>query len=603
MTILQKVNDMKQLFMAALCVALVALCSGGAFFAQEITPASPQLTLLEQEQKFEKEKAEYLQTFILDKILGPGEAIAIVEVELGIETKITRQEAKAHKSEKKKNLNDIDYLLPGVPNPKSVSQETPPGESKEESGGAEEIKFESRTVIRREGVTILYDDKIAKEKLEVVREAIIASLRLDLKRDKLEFKKTKFTKGFTEELLRPQILIPVILALLVIFFLFGPLASFLRSYVRTLRERAGTEISMESKYDGGEGKDGDGKGGGGTMTQGELEAMEREKKRYHPFDYINDENLKRLVYLVRKEPAQTIALVVSYLKSAYVREILNALTPEAQVKVALEMATIRSLTQEQVQAIDDNVKEKIEFLVGGIYHLLEVLDQVDKMTQNNILDYLRDEKPELYEKVRKYLISFEDIANFPDPAMQIIIRELKTQDLAQALRDAPSETMVKFFTNMSANAAAILKEEMEYGRPLKPEEVAEVRKKILATIKQLEAEGKIYIREKPKAEVLEGLEADNSEGVETADSAAFEQYFNAGVNYYDAGGYDDALSYFDYCAQIDPNVPGLYQYIGNTYFALGRTPEAIAAFEKALTLNPNDEQLRSWLAEQKNAIS
>jgi flagellar motor switch protein FliG len=592
---------MKQLLTAALGLALLASCGGVSLSAQESPSSSSQLTLLDQEHKYEKEKAEYLQTFVLDKILGPGEAIAIVEVELGVETKTTRQEAKQRKAEKKKDLGEIDYLLPGVPNPKSVSQETAPGESKEESGQAEEVKFESRTVIRRQTVTILHDDKIAKERIDIVREAVVASMRLDLKRDKLEFKKTKFTRGFLEELLQPKILVPVILAMLVIFFLFGPLASFLRSYVRTLRERAGTEISMDSKFEGGEGGE-NGKGAGGALTA-EMEALEKEKKKYHPFEYINDENLKRLIYLVRKEPAQTIALVVSYLKPEYVREILNALTPEAQVKVALEMATIRSLTQEQVQEIDTAIKEKIEFLVGGIYHLLEVLDQVDKVTQNNIIEYLRDEKPELYEKVRKYIISFEDIANFPDPAMQTIIRELKTQDLAQALRDAPSEIMGKFFSNMSANAAAILKEEMEYGRPLKPEEIAEVRKKILNTIKQLETEGKIYIREKPKTEVLEGLEAEPTEGVETADSAGFTQYFGAGVQSYEAGSYEDALSYFEYCTQLEQNSAELYQYLGNTYFALGRTPEAIAAFEKTLQLSPNDEQLRSWLAEQKNAIS
>lgn len=599
MTFIKKVICMKKIKFFGLCWALLVAFSGVFLFAQE----TAQLSLLEQEHKYEKEKAEYLQTFVLDKILGPGKAIVIVEVEIGIETRTTTQAAKERKAEKKKSLGEIDYLLPGVPNPKSVSQETAPGETKEESGAAEEVKVESRTVIRKQAVTVLHDDKIAKEKLDVVREAIVSSLRIDPKRDKLEFKKTKFTRGFFEELLRPQILIPVIISLLIIFFLFGPLASFLRSYVRTLRERSGTEISMDSKFEGGEGGEG-GKGGGagGALTSAELEAIEKEKKKYHPFEYINDENLKRLVYLVRKEPPQTIALVVSYLKPEYVREVLNALTPELQVKVALEMATIRSLTQEQVQEIDIGIKGKIEFLVGGIYHLLEVLDQVDKVTQNNILDYLRDEKPELYEKVRKYIIAFEDIAHFPDPAMQTIIRELKTQDLAQALRDAPSEIMSKFFSNMSANAAAILKEEMEYGRPLKPEEIADVRKKILGTIKQLETEGKIYIREKPKSDVLEGFE---EEGVETADSisSGFEQYYNAGVQFYDAGSYEDALSYFEYCTQLDANQPALFQYLGNTYFALGRSPEAIGAFEKALALEPGNEQLRSWLAEQKNTIS
>jgi flagellar motor switch protein FliG len=447
---------------------------------------------------------------------------------------------------------------------------------------------------------------VTKERLDIVKDAIMSSMRLDLKRgDTIEFKKTKFTQGFTEELLRPQVLIPVVLAMLLLFFLFGPFASFLRSYVKTLRERGGTEVTVDSKFEGGPGEeDGKGGAGGGALTASELEALEKEKKKYKPFEYINDENLKRMVYLIRREPPQSVALVVSYLKAEYVREVLNALTPDMQAKVALEMATIRSMDEEQVKVIDDHIKEKIEFLIGGISHLLEVIDQVDKVTQNNIFDYLRDEQPELYEKVRKFVLMWEDIPNFPDQAMQVIIRELKTQDMAKALRGADSGVLNKFFANMSANAAAILKEEMEYGRPITEPEIEEERKKMMILIKQLEKDGRVFVREKPKTDMLEGIEADQSQGsAQEGEAGSYEEYFSAGVQSYEAGQFEEAVSYFDYCAQLDPSNAGLYQYLGNAYYSLGRVQEAVASYEKALELNPEDQELRAWLTEQKNAIS
>jgi flagellar motor switch protein FliG len=452
---------------------------------------------------------------------------------------------------------------------------------------------------------VLYDEKVPQERLNIVKDAIMSSMKIDLKRgDTIDFKKTKFTQGFTEELLRPQVLIPVILALLLLFFLFGPFSSFLRSYVKTLRERGGTEVTVDSKFEGGpDDEDGKGGAGGGALTSAELEALEKEKKKYKPFDYINDENLKRMVYLIRREPPQSVALVVSYLKSEYVREVLNALTPDMQAKVALEMATIRSMDEEQVKLIDDHIKEKIEFLIGGISHLLEVIDQVDKVTQNNIFDYLRDEQPDLYDKVRKFVLMWEDIPNFPDQAMQVIIRELKTQDMAKALRGADSGVLNKFFANMSANAAAILKEEMEYGRPITEPEIEEERKKMINLIKQLEKDGKVFIREKPKTDVLEGIEAEQPVGETQEGENSYEEYFNAGVQTYEAGQFEEAVSYFEYCLQLDPSNAGIYQYLGNSYYSLGRTQEAVASFEKALELNPEDQGLRAWLAEQKNVIS
>lgn len=566
--------------------------------------ATTQLSLMEQETKYEKEKAEYLQQYVLDKILGPGKAVVIVDIELGIETKVIRQAARERKTDKKKKLGAMDYLLPGVPNPKSVTDESPPGESKEESGAAEKTKVEVRTVIKKQVVTVLHDEKVDKEHLDTVNDAIVASLKINKKRgDKIEFRKTKFTRGFWEKILEPYVLLPVILAFLLLFFLFGPLTSFFRSYVRTLRERGGTEVTVDSKFEGG-GPGGEGEGGeeGGKMGGvANLKGINEEEK-YHPFKYIDDDNLKRLIYLIRRESAQIIALVVSYLKAEYVREVLNALTPQQQADVAVEMATIRQMTQEQIVNIDTQLKENVDFLVGGLDHLLDVLDQVDKEARDNILDYLRNEKPELYEKVKKFVITFDDIPNFPDQAMQAVIRELRSENLARALRDAPPEILNKFFANMSANAAAVLKEEMEYGRPLTPEEIEEERKRILDIVKQLEKDGKIFIREKPKSVVLEGAQDIVAGSATLGASVEFTEYFNAGIQFYEAGQFDEAANYFEYCIEIDPNQAMAYQYLGNTYYSLGRVDEAIASFERALELNPEDQSLQEWLAEQKGAV-
>ncbi len=570
-----------------------------------------QTSMMDQEAKFEKEKAEYLQQYVLDKILGPGKAIVIVDIELGVETKTINQAAKERKTERKKRLGDVEYLLPGIPNPKSVSQESAPGESKEESGQAEETKYEMRTIIKKLMVTVLYDEKVLKDKLDAVRDAITVSMKIDLKRgDVIEFKKTKFTPNFFDEMMKPQILIPGILAVLLLFFLFGPVSSFLRSYVQTIRERGGTEVTVDSKFEGGPGdkedEQQDGMGGGGGIGAGgmlsEEEQEDGEKEKYIPFNYVNDENLRQLIYLIRREEPKMIALVVSYLKAEYVREILSSLAPELQAQVAMEMAMVKLVTEEQLMEYDADLKKKIDYVIGGLDHLLEVLEKVDKKTLDNILDYLKNENPDLYEKVRKFIITFDDIPIFPDQAMQVIIRELKSENLARALRNAPAEIMNKVFANMSASAAAILKEEMEYGRPATPEEVDEERKKILELVKQLEKDGKVFIREKPKSAILEGGGELISDEKPAVDQETFNQYFNAGVEYYEAGQNEEALGYFEYCEQLDPTSEAVCQYLGNAYYALGRTPEAIQAYEKALIINPANQDLKTWLDEQKSRI-
>ena len=118
------------------------------------------------------------------------------------------------------------------------------------------------------------------------------------------------------------------------------------------------------------------------------------------------------------------------------------------------------------------------------------------MSRDNILEYLKNEKPAVYERVRERILLFEDIVNFPKLAMQILVRELKTEQLGRALRNVSPELQQKFFENMSQGAVALLKEEMEFGRPVTDDQIEEERKKILDLIKVMETDGKIAFRKK-----------------------------------------------------------------------------------------------------------
>src|SRR5438105_1609942 len=109
---------------------------GPALLAEPTAPAAgnasaPDMLLLEQEAKFEREKTQYLQENILDKILGPGKAVVIVDVEMGLESRAMTMEMGKNKSDKKKNEGEngepqpvplARVLVPGVPMPKSPFQ-------------------------------------------------------------------------------------------------------------------------------------------------------------------------------------------------------------------------------------------------------------------------------------------------------------------------------------------------------------------------------------------------------------------------------------------------------------------------------------------------
>ena len=154
-----------------------------------------------------------------------------------------------------------------------------------------------------------------------------------------------------------------------------------------------------------------------------------------------NKNLKGLAYLLRKEEPWITTLVISYLKPEFAKEVFASMPPELQARVAVETATIRQTSLEQVMSIDEYVKKKIDFVLGGLENLLKILNEADKATRENILDYLRNEKPQLYERVREEVVLFEDILKFPDAAIQGIVREVGTESLSRAMRGAPPDIL------------------------------------------------------------------------------------------------------------------------------------------------------------------
>src|SRR5207302_1311530 len=204
-----------------------------------------------------------------------------------------------------------------------------------------------------------------------------------------------------------------------------------------------------------------------------------------------------------------------------------------------------------------------------------------KTTRENILDYLRNEKPQLYERVREEVVLFEDLLRFPDAAIQGIVREVGTESLSRALRGASPEYMNKFFANMSAGAAALLKESMDYGRPLTPEQIEEERKNLMDLVTRLDKEGKIAIRKKKKMGILEGEEAaDDSEPLSFAPSKASpskpaqpsdpqkaQEFFQLGTAAYEQGSYAEAVQNFHFAVQAQPDLWQAYQYLGAVYAA------------------------------------
>ena len=98
--------------------------------------------------------------------------------------------------------------------------------------------------------------------------------------------------------------------------------------------------------------------------------------------------------------------------------------------------------------------------VGGVQPLVDLINRADPATERVILESLQDKDPELAEAVRAKLFVFADITSLEDRAVQLVLRQVETSDLAVALKGVSSEVREKVMSNVSERASENLLEEI-----------------------------------------------------------------------------------------------------------------------------------------------
>lgn len=230
-----------------------------------------------------------------------------------------------------------------------------------------------------------------------------------------------------------------------------------------------------------------------------------------PFQFFNDADPGQLATSFQNENPQLVALVLAYLKPEKAAAVLNSLPPHIQATVATRIAEMDRTNPEILSEIEKIIESKFSSVMsqdfsqaGGINALASIINRTDRATEKKIMETLESQDLELAERIRELMFVFEDIVKLDDRAIQRILREVETRELAVALKGSNQDVKEKIFKNMSERASSMLKDDMEYMGPVRTREVQENQTKIVATIRALEATGEIVLmRDESEDDLIE----------------------------------------------------------------------------------------------------
>ena len=204
--------------------------------------------------------------------------------------------------------------------------------------------------------------------------------------------------------------------------------------------------------------------------------------------------------LLEQEHPQTVALILSTQHIEHAAEILTHLPETIRADVAYRISKIEKVSPVVLSRIEDALHREIGLVsgknhkkVGGVDAVVGILNHMKNNLDADILEDMEQTDPEMAEEIRKRMFTFENLVALDGRSLQMILREVNNDSLTLALKTASEQMKEKIFSNMSARAADMIRDDLEAMGPVRLSEVELMQQAIVKIALKLEEEGKLML--------------------------------------------------------------------------------------------------------------
>ncbi|RDI38530.1 flagellar motor switch protein FliG [Aquicella lusitana] len=247
--------------------------------------------------------------------------------------------------------------------------------------------------------------------------------------------------------------------------------------------------------------------GGGVFIQG----ANPDKDSW--LELIREQPMDSIVHLIQDEHPQIITafviIVFNNISSEHGTKLIKAMPKEMQNQVFKRMTNLGYISRFAIDAVAVYFQRQLEssernniISVDGLETVANIVSYLDSETERQIMAELTNEDKDLGEKIQDKMFPFQRLAELDKKSLQILLSEVKNEDLVIALKGVDDRVKEIFFQNMSAKSAEILRDDLESKGPVKLAHVLDAQKNIIRTAKKLDQEEKIVLSMKTNSDIV-----------------------------------------------------------------------------------------------------
>lgn len=217
------------------------------------------------------------------------------------------------------------------------------------------------------------------------------------------------------------------------------------------------------------------------------------------WDKLGNVNEAVLANYLKNEYPQTVAVVLSKVKSDHAARVLACLPEDFALECVTRMLRMEPVQREILDKIEMTLRTEFMSNLARTSKrdshemMAEIFNNFDRQTEARFIAALEERNREAAERIRALMFVFEDLSKLDPGGIQTLLRGTPKEQLALALKGASDKLRDMFFSNMSERAAKIMREDMDSMGPVRLKDVDAAQVGMVQVAKDLAAKGEIML--------------------------------------------------------------------------------------------------------------
>jgi flagellar motor switch protein FliG len=217
------------------------------------------------------------------------------------------------------------------------------------------------------------------------------------------------------------------------------------------------------------------------------------------WDKLGNVNEAVLANYLKNEYPQTVAVVLSKVKSDHAARVLASLPEDFALECVTRMLRMEPVQREILDKIEATLRTEFMSNLARTSKrdshemMADIFNAFDRQTEARFIAALEERNRESAERIRALMFVFEDLSKLDPGGVQTLLRAVEKDQLALALKGASDSLREMFFSNMSERASKIMREDMESMGPVRLRDVDQAQMAMVQVAKDLAAKGEIML--------------------------------------------------------------------------------------------------------------